>query len=89
MGTAQSAQDSEEACGNGYHNQDERKASVDSSLLPVELTSKYEVLHKIGTGSFGAVYKIRDKKTRTIYAAKHVECRENTASEVRNPLFPI
>ena len=56
---------------------------VDESLLPEELTSKYEAVEKIGTGSFGAVYKVRDRTTGTVYAAKYVECKENTASEVR------
>ena len=54
--------------------------------LPVELTSKYEVLEKIGSGSFGAVYKVRRLESRVLYAAKYVECKDNMASEVSNPL---
>ena len=56
--------------------------AIDTSLLPKELTSKYEVLVKIGSGSFGSVYKVRDKKTRVLYAAKYVEDKANDASEV-------
>ena len=57
--------------------------SIDESLLPEELTSKYEVIDKIGTGSFGAVYKFRDRKTRSMWAAKYVESKESTVAEVR------
>ena len=55
--------------------------SFDRSQLPKELTSKYEVLEKIGSGSFGSVYKVKNCKTGGIFAAKYADTRE-TASEV-------
>lgn len=54
-----------------------------SPKLPVELTSKYEVLEKIGSGSFGSVYKVRRLESRVVYAAKYVETKDSTAMEVR------
>lgn len=53
-----------------------------TSKLPVELTSKYEVLEKIGCGSFGSVYKVRRLESRVLYAAKYVEAKDNTVNEV-------
>lgn len=59
------------------------------SRLPEELTSKYEVVSKIGSGSFGSVYKVRNKKTKVTYAAKNVEAKEDTTSEVIRALIKI
>ena len=59
------------------------KSGVDVTLLPEQLTSKYEVVDNLGSGSFGAVYKVRDLKTKVVYAAKYVENRESDMSEVR------
>ncbi len=56
--------------------------SFDVSKLPVELTSKYEVLEKIGSGSFGSVFKVRRMESRVLYAAKYVESKDNTTTEV-------
>lgn len=61
--------------------QDEDRSSI-TSKLPVELTSKYEVLEKIGSGSFGSVYKVRRVESRVLYAAKYCETKDNTAMEV-------
>lgn len=55
---------------------------ISTVKLPVELTSKYEVLEKIGCGSFGSVYKVRRLESRVLYAAKYVETKDSTATEV-------
>ena len=60
----------------------EEELAADISRLPAELTSKYEVMRKIGSGSFGSVYQVKDKKTGVVYAAKYVEVRDNIATEV-------
>ena len=91
MGATQSSSESEVAkdfaevaeAAEGPSVRKRKSFSIDQSLLPEELTSKYEVIDKIGTGSFGAVYKIRDRKTRSMRAAKYVESKENTVAEVR------
>ena len=57
-------------------------SSFDSSRLPVELTSKYKVLEKIGCGSFGSVYKVKRLDSNVLYAAKYVETVDSTATEV-------
>lgn len=36
------------------------------------LTNKYQLISKIGEGSFSEVLKVRDKKTGTAYAAKRL-----------------
>ena len=61
----------------------QRKHLINTSMLPEELTSKYEVEDKIGSGSFGAVYKVKDKLTMVVYAAKYLDSRESNVSEVR------
>lgn len=58
------------------------REEVDYSLLPVEFTSKYEVISKIGRGSFGSVYKVRDIRTKAVYATKQVEFNESNLHEV-------
>lgn len=51
--------------------------------LPAEFSSKYQAVSKLGSGSFGDVYKVRDNKTKAVYAAKMVDLhRHNTPSEV-------
>ena len=51
--------------------------------LPAEFSSKYLAVSKLGSGSFGDVYKVRDNKTKAVYAAKMVDLhRHNTPSEV-------
>ena len=58
-----------------------KRLSFNKSQLPEELTSKYEVLEKIGSGSFGSVYRVKNSKTGGIFAAKYADTRE-TVSEV-------
>ena len=82
MGTAQSSSESEVA--KDYPEAEEgAPVRKDESLLPEELTSKFEVMDKIGTGNFGALYKVKDRKTTLIRAIKYVESNESTIAEVR------
>lgn len=60
------------------------REEVDSApSLPPQFTGRYEVVQKIGKGAFGSVYKVRDRRTRGLYAAKHVEYNESNRKEVR------
>ena len=61
---------------------DDRSAPIVENL-PAEFTAKYQAVSKIGSGSFGDVYRVRDKKTKAVYAAKMVDQhRHNPHSEV-------
>ena len=81
MGTLSSSPESEEYDGAGGSEVREQNAS-DFYQLPKELTSKYEVLDRIGHGSFGSVYKVREVKSKVIYAAKYAETKNNNVLEV-------
>lgn len=47
--------------------------------------TKYEVLVEIGQGSFGSVYKARDRETGAIVAIKKMTCSPEQSSDVRFP----
>ena len=49
--------------------------------LPPEFTAKYEVVSKIGKGGFGKVYKVRDIRTKAVYAAKQLDDHESNRKE--------
>ena len=68
---------------NGSWSSSQEKEQVDSSLPP-KFTEKYEVIGKLGRGSFGHVYKVRDPRTKAVYAAKQVEYNESNMKEVRS-----
>ncbi|KAJ6835344.1 serine/threonine-protein kinase PAK 3 [Iris pallida] len=56
-----------------------RKASVSSvpeSITKEDPTTKYELLHELGKGSYGAVYKARDIKTSELVAIKVISLSE-------------
>ncbi|XP_042409487.1 serine/threonine-protein kinase ATG1-like isoform X1 [Zingiber officinale] len=56
-----------------------RKASVSSvpdSVAKDDPSSKYELLHELGKGSYGAVYKARDVKTSELVAVKVISLTE-------------
>ena len=72
---------SEESEQGGSWSSSQEREEVDFSLPP-KFTRKYEVVGKIGKGSFGDVYKVRDVRTKAVYAAKHVEYSENNMKEV-------
>ena len=59
--------------------------SILNAKLPEEFTSRFEVLEEIGKGSFGLVYKVRDKKTKAIYATKHQKYNESNMKEASGP----
>ena len=50
--------------------------------LSYQLTQKYEVIGRIGKGTFGSVYKVRDLRTKAVYAAKQVDYNESNQKEV-------
>ena len=58
------------------------KPTLPSKTLSKEFTYRYEVLDEIGKGSFGRVYKVKDKRTKAIYAAKHQQYNESNMKEV-------
>ena len=62
----------------------EESESVPSPVrtFPEEFTTRFEVLEEIGKGAFGLVYKVRDLKTKAIYATKHLEYNESNTKEV-------
>ena len=66
----------------GSRSSSQKKEELDSSLPP-KFTEKYEVIGKLGRGSFGHVYKVRDPRTKAVYAAKQVEYNESNMKEVR------
>ncbi|XP_078430143.1 protein kinase superfamily protein isoform X2 [Wolffia australiana] len=56
-----------------------RKMSVSSvaeSITREDPTTKYELLHELGKGSYGAVYKARDIKTSELVAIKVISLTE-------------
>lgn len=50
--------------------------------LPPQFNEKYELESKIGHGGFGSVYKVKERKTKLIFAAKIFENNENNSQEV-------
>lgn len=52
-----------------------------SVSLPRCVTERYEVLDTIGKGAFGTVYKVRDTRTKIVYAIKQMEYNENNRKE--------
>ena len=56
--------------------------SESAKTLPEEFTRRFEVLEEIGKGSFGCVYKVKDTKTKGIYASKHLEYNSSNMKEV-------
>ena len=65
--------------------QNGRKPEVEKEVspsLPPEFTEKYQLIGLIGKGAFGSVYKVRDLKTKAIYAVKHLEYNDNNRREV-------
>uniref|UniRef100_A0A0D9VZ52 non-specific serine/threonine protein kinase n=1 Tax=Leersia perrieri TaxID=77586 RepID=A0A0D9VZ52_9ORYZ len=56
-----------------------RKASVSSvpeSVTREDPSTKYELLHELGKGSYGAVYKARDLRTQELVAIKIISLTE-------------
>lgn len=49
---------------------------------PVKLLKAYEILEKIGEGSFGEVYKVRNRGTNAIRAMKKIHLSENYQEQI-------
>ena len=75
-----------EGTDGGYRRQKEdEKVQMPVRTLPDEFTERFEVLETVGKGSFGYVYKVRDTKTKAIYAAKHLEYNVSNMKEASSP----
>ena len=71
-----------EGTDEGYSRQeDSKKVPMPVRKLPDEFTERFEVLEAVGKGSFGYVYKVRDTKTKAIYAAKRLEYNVSNMKE--------
>lgn len=46
----------------------------------------YQLLAKIGQGSYGSVYKALDKRSNTIVAVKLLECNEDSLEDIRKEI---
>lgn len=81
MGIAESVEgtDSGERRGEGARESPKQKVH-----LPDELTRRFEVVDEIGKGSFGCVYKVKDTKTKGLYAAKHLQYSSSNMKEARD-----
>lgn len=68
-------------------NRREERCNVPKSAetLPEEFTRRFEVLEEVGKGSFGSVYRVKDTKTKAIYAAKQQEYNNSNMKEVSLP----
>ena len=62
----------------------EEKPDTPWPVLPAQFTEKYEMMSRIGKGAFGYVYKVRERQTRAIYAAKQLPNTDNNKMEVSN-----
>lgn len=52
------------------------------ATLPRCVTEQYEVLSTVGKGAFGTVYKVRDTRTKIIFALKQMEYNDSNRKEV-------
>ncbi|GLU09587.1 hypothetical protein SLE2022_264390 [Rubroshorea leprosula] len=62
---------------NRYHqNTKVSSSSIPDSVIREDPSTKYELLHELGKGSYGAVYKARDVKTSELVAIKVISLCE-------------
>lgn len=78
MGQGESVEGIDGGHGGG---EEKEKIPVSVRTLPEEFTRRFEVLEEVGKGSYGYVYKVKDTKTKAIYAAKHLEYNSSNMKE--------
>ena len=61
--------------------EDATRVSPPTRTFPAEFSTRFDVLEEVGKGSFGKVYKVRDKKTKTVYATKHLQYNSSNMKE--------
>ncbi|CAI9096450.1 OLC1v1032604C1 [Oldenlandia corymbosa var. corymbosa] len=70
----------EDGIGNGrlrgYGSGKVSTSSIPDSVTKEDPSTKYELLHELGKGSYGAVYKARDKRTSELVAIKVISLSE-------------
>lgn len=69
----------------GSRREERCNAAESAETLPEEFTRRFEVLEEVGKGSFGSVYRVKDTKTKAIYAAKQQEYNNSNMKEVSTP----
>lgn len=65
---------------------------ADNVSLPQEFSDKYRFISSIGRGGFGNVYKVRDIRTKAVYAVKVLSLNDSNQNEVTvlfNTLSPV
>ncbi len=62
---------------------------VSNLQLPSEFSDKYNVLASVGKGGFGSVYKVRDIRTKAVYAVKVLALNESNQREVTTTQYII
>ena len=53
----------------------------DDEDFPIEILSKYEIIHEIGRGAFSKVYKVKSKENNNIYCLKKINTKKTKDKE--------
>ena len=49
--------------------------------FPIEISSKYEIIHEIGRGAFSKVYKVKSRENNNIYCLKKINTKKTKDKE--------
>lgn len=82
MGNSTSGMDSTDGQTSSQSSSEQNQDDVANLQLPSEFSSKYQVISSIGKGGFGNVYKVRDLKTKAVYAVKVLKLNDSNQKEV-------